>query len=287
MSTQLEDLLTEGLQRRGAEITLPDHLFDNALRSYRRRRNGTRALVVSGVVATSAAVGLATAGGPARAPEATRTTAEPSRPDTSHRFDTVAYIRSRVTAAIDANTAIVHTTHQYGNNPKEERWTDQRTGQFVDLVHAPSGGPASAIFWPGHGTTSTLVDFPSRSWWVEETAGGFPLKPGSELFDTPAKIRDALAHNDVTVVGHEQLDGHDTVHLTYSAKAAMLPAGQKLHVDLWVDAQSYLPLVVVVHSSDLPKGYQHAESDLDWLPRSAENVAKTSLTPPAGFKHVG
>jgi hypothetical protein len=288
MSTQLEDLLTEGLQRRSAEITLPDHVFGKALRSYRRRRNGTRALVVTGVVATSAAVGLATVSGPATRPE-TRPTAGPSRPVTSHRLDTVAFVRAKVAAAVDASTAIVHTTHRYGLNPREERWTDQQTGQFVDWIYRDSGRPDSAIFWPGHGMTSTVVFYAEKSWSTVDTGGSFPMKPATQLFDTPEQIRDALVHDEITLVGHEQLRGRETVHLKYVTTSAFSD-GHPVHVDTWVDAQSYLPLRVVQQSTYvptyLPKGYQRAVDDLDWLPRSPENVAKISLTPPAGFKHV-
>jgi len=272
----LEELLRDGMEQHSADIALPPGLFGKAERRYRMRRNGVRVLAMSGVVATGAAVGVAVAGTPAAT---VHRDAAPSRTvlPGPGQLETVGYLRGRITAAIDASDAIVHATNTFGNNPTEQRWTDQRTGRFVGEQRTVDGH-RWAYSWPGHGVTDTFVDYTSKQWWTE-AGGGFPMKPGKQEL-TVRQIRAALADGTMTIVGHERLRGHDTVHVRATSSSA-----KDGRLDAWVDATSYLPLRVDLRLADPVPSYARAVTDFDWLPRTPHNVGLTSLTVPAGFVH--
>jgi hypothetical protein len=260
MTGDLEDLLREGMERHTSDVVVPPQLFAAAERRYRRRRNGTRVLVLSGVVATGAAVGASVAASPASGPVPPAAGHAGHRPLTTAPLETVSYLRARISAAIDASDAILHSTHKYGKNPIEERWTDMRTGRYLEkIVQTEADGHQSVYYESGQGSTMTGID----------------TKPGTTLL-SPTQLRDALTHHKITVVGHERLRGRDTVHVKYQSAS---PFAHVVYVDTWVDAKSYLPLRIVERLGGPLQGYmqdyRHAYTDFDWLPRTPQNVALT------------
>jgi hypothetical protein len=267
MTLDLEDALREGMQRHTSDVVVPPQLFASAERRYRMRRNGTRVLVLSGVVATGVAVGASVAAGPVSAP-ARHAASRP--PLTTAPLETVGYLRARITAAIDGSDAILHSTHKYGDNPVEDRWTDMRTGRYFETWRQPDEH--------GHQTVYRVSG-------QDGTLAGIDTKPRTALL-SPTQLRDALIHHKITVIGHERLRGRDTVHVKYQSKS---PFGV-VYVDTWVDAKSDLPLRIVEQLGgplpDYMQDYRRADTDFYWLPRTPQNVARTTQTVPEQFKHT-
>jgi len=97
-----------------------------------------------------------------------------------------------------------------------------------------------------------------------------PASPGIVLYD--------IKHENWTVVGHTELDGHDAIKLSWT------DAGSVSY--LWVDASTYLPLREVVN---LPVGGPGKmitttdETDYELLPATPANLALLTTPIPAGF----
>lgn len=76
-----------------------------------------------------------------------------------------------------------------------------------------------------------------------------------------------------TLVGHEMIDGVDTLHL--------LDNEAGMNREVWVDAKSLLPVRMTAHGD-----WGSYVIEYDWLAKNDENLKLFTLTPPAGFKDI-
>jgi len=290
MTTQLEDLLRQGMQRQGDGLAAPPRLLRDAARHNRRRRNGAAALVATGVVATGAGVGVSAFNGPAVHQAKPAAPTHSSAHSTSPRILTAAYVASRAETAIDASNAVLYTRSASGNGVTWKMWTDRRTGTNLGVSYDKAGNPLTATLVPGNGGRVTVVDYQTTSWWtyvpVTDPRHAPRLDPKAKrvnlnAFDTPAQIKAALADGNLTLLGQQRLPGRNTVHVTHTFDKG----GLRLAMDMWIDATSYLPVRTAYQSPQLAKG-QRAVNDLTWLPRTEANLAKLSLSAPTGFRHL-
>jgi hypothetical protein len=128
------------------------------------------------------------------------------------------------------------------------------------------------------------------------------LSMGGPLWPTPhwsAFINATLACGAATVTGHVRVDGVETTEITGKPVTVRLSVGYGKTVGakwatarwtLYVNSKTYLP----VRSYDSTQTYggpaapwtSSAVTDVQWLPPTAANIAKTLVTIPPGFQQV-
>ena len=117
--------------------------------------------------------------------------------------------------------------------------------------------------------------------------------------DWPAFIRATLACGAATVTGHVQIDGVETVRITGSPVTVKLPPGEARDIrekrvrsrwTLYVNPKTYLPVRLSgsgrAYGGPAPSTYSTSVTDMQWLPPTAANIAKTLVTIPPGFHQV-
>lgn len=113
-----------------------------------------------------------------------------------------------------------------------------------------------------------FVDYRNHTWYE-----GPPIDySGRHLVgSTPGRILQQLRGGGLSLVGHETVDGRDTLHLSRRDIAPLVG-------DLWVDATKYL----VVRSTNAL-----GTTDYEWLPRTADSRSKLVPEVPPGFTFGG
>ena len=79
--------------------------------------------------------------------------------------------------------------------------------------------------------------------------------------------------NAVTVVGPEKINGADALHVHFGSD----PADPE-NRNLWVDETTYEVVRIVQVNGGIT-----FQADVDWLPRTPENLDLRNLQTPAGF----
>jgi hypothetical protein len=216
----------------------------------------------------------------------------------------VAHVQAETIRAVSRASDYVIYEKQTYQSGYFETWTDKSTHRdrtdvySAQVTRTATRGPDGTIRAPSRSAadrgpvrlhqshaaqgprdgerTVTWVDYEHRTWGTGREEAG----PPSELPDvTDAdSLRRAVSDGDVDLVGPETVDGVDTVHL----RIATTFRGYR--IDIWVDAQSYLP-VRQTHTvqTDAPTAEPKVVITYSWLPRTEENLARLTLTPPSGF----
>ena len=300
MSTDVEDLLREGMERFTADLRAPAGLTGQIARR-RRRRLALRSM--TGGVAVLAAGAAAVA-----------VLALPSASGADREAVETAYVVKNVSNALTtaAPGTIAQMTITTSGGPGQatsaEEWSNGE--QWREVTYSSPGHP---VYDEGYSTKSgyTLVSYPSKSW-AQQTGlgrpyapasaslpsakhgcnvvlGGFPVLfrlglPGtstsaSSLPTTIAtELRTAVSCGSLAVAGHQTIGGAGTIKLTSRS-------GSLISETIWVDPSTYLPVRVTVQSA---AGYSPTRqtADFTWLPPTAQNVAKLAVPIPAGFREV-
>lgn len=173
------------------------------------------------------------------------------------------------------------STHSTLDGQKVETttWSDAATGAL--RMSTTVDGARTDILIKGE--LSTVVSYPDRAWWQlrdtkePEPTGGIPLEGPP---DTPQKIKAALASGDFLVDEGKNptINGHRTIQLSATKAHPVLGS-----FTIWVDANSYLP---VRFAGNGDAKVRFVPSDLEWLPRTAANLANLAQPIPPGFRHV-
>lgn len=311
------------LQEEAAGLTAPPDLARTVRRRRRRTLTMRAAVGVPVVAAAAAATVLVTSTGPGVAPGGG--TAAPTS-TTQREVVNVAQVRSRTIEALQSvDDYVIYRKEESFTRESEtltgytEEWRDlpgkrRRQDTYSNLHHPdarterlPNGdvsvsvpAPAEDHEW-GEGEMGEMrrtyslattggvcheagiqVDYEARTW--HEFDAGTPPEgcPNSEVpnvLDAEA-LRTALDDGTLKLIGSERVNGRDTHHirLEYATRGYQL--------DMWVDAESYLP---IKESSTVSEGPGQAEdspvltASYEWLPRTQENLNKVELTPPADF----
>lgn len=314
---ELEDLLHTELRAQVEDVELPQHVFDRAVRRHERYRKRRRAATLTGAgtagVAVVAVGALAVTGSltwPGRSTGAAASGAVTAGPS----METVADIRPKVERALDASHAIIRTTahasftrHKLadgggrkpvhiragrtplkgaGGSPvtqTNDNWLDPETG-YITCYTYEGHTLTSAIHYPQSAAgTQTSVDYRAHTWSVEhQQASSLPDirtgKLGEPLLDSVAGIRAAVDRPDIKIVGHQRVRGHDATHLRFS----ITRAGDTVTGDAWFDSTTYVPLrATTTYGAGTPAA---TSTTTRFLPRTATNLAKTTLTVPDGFR---
>ena len=280
-----------------------------------RRRRTRRTWVISTAVATpvaaaaAAAIVVTTVGqGAPGGSQQTDTAAPPtSGSDASVRVENVAYVQEQTLKAISQSSQYVILARNTYEGGHYDEWTDKATlryrndvydtsteiaGRSADgKIHVPAPneltpGPihlhqSHAVSGPDGDQDITTVDYDLRTW----STGHLTDKRPSDIPDITGadSIRKAITDGTVVLVGKENVDGHDTLHLRLDGPR------QSYRIEMWVDGTTYLPVRETAAKGD-GNGFPATATvttTYTWLPRTEENLAKLVLTPPSGFKHVG
>ena len=316
MSTDVEELLRDGMERFTAGVHAAAGLADAATR-LRRRRLAVRATVACGTAAVTAAAVVAVAAGaggsPARIGPALG------------RVHTTAYVISRVEKALAGQHLVLHgrisgvwgpsNSWAYGPRHRFEEVTGSDCGHALpsgDCTHRGGSEPYLAVGTAliGGKLTGVYVTYYNHKWSqlperpipasACSTTGALGMGgPPIPTSDWPAFIRATLACGAAAVTGHARIDGVETVRITGSPVTVKLPPGEARAVrakwvrsrwTLYVDPRTYLPVRVSGSSRTFggpaPSTYSTSVTDMQWLPPTAANVAQTLVTIPAGFQQV-
>jgi hypothetical protein len=304
MSTDVEDLLREGMERFTADLRAPAGLTARIARRRRRRlvlrsTAGGAAVLAAGVAALAVIVVPRVSGAGQQAVDAAYVVRNVSSALSAAAPGTIAQMTVTTTGApVHDGTALTMTAEEWSNG---EQWRS--------VTYSSSGHP---VYDEGYSTKSgyTLVSYPTKAWARQaglglpyapagappsvkhgcgQALGAFPLLfrlglPGtatsaSSLPSTVAvALRTAVSCGTLAVAGHQAVDGTETIKLTSRP-------GSLISETIWVDPGTYLPVRVTVRSA---LGYSPVQqtADFTWLQPTAQNQAKLTVPIPAGFRRV-
>lgn len=288
--TELGRRLHTRLHRETSAIEPRSSLIQAVRSAHRHQVRRRRLLGATAAVVAVGAAGAFALTGPVGTPAAPTSSQGAAAPPMVQ----VGYVTTRTTEALgdvdDKIQAWREVQHSKADNSTltYAGWFDPQSGR-ERLDELDATGKATTTYlkaWPLDGTSVrrhvpgiaadvTVVDHPKRQWRkttfaaaTDPNGTGAPAVPSSENL-TPALIEKALNQGGVELVGTEKIDGADVLHLR---------TARPYHFDIWVDADSYLPVRTM---SEGPKARQ--TFDFQWLPRTPENVKRTVLSTPAGY----
>jgi hypothetical protein len=307
MNGSVEDLLREGLNRLTEDARVPAGLAGKARAHQRRKKIAVRAVLACGTASVAAAALIAATGPGHSAPAPTAIQAR-----------TTAYVIGRVEKALAETKLVTQTKYAFSPAfPAITQWNYRGNFRMVQSGFIPA---AVGLPWAtgqvsfGIGTATingkgayVQVDYRHHEWYAT-AATGFVASACSDgqvraEYGGPADwvtyIHHALSCGEFKVAGHSLVNGKETVRLAGSFMDpnywAGLPRAEgrgPLHVNatLSVDPSTYLPVRVVWSNwSEVAVGkplHGVVREDIRMLPPTARNVARASVTVPAGFRRV-
>jgi len=317
MNTDVEELLREGMERFTTGVRAPAGLARTARRLHRRRL-AVRVAVACGTVAVTAAAAIAVTAGTG-APARTQAGVAQARTAAyviSRVEDALAgehlVFRGHTTGGGWGPTI----TWVYGARTRFEEFTGSGCGHPLPDGSCTHKGGSKPYLTTGdaliHGKRySVYVTYFNRKWsaspgWWSVPASACSrtgaLEMGGPQIPTshwPAFIHATVACGAATVTGHVRIDGMQTTKITGSPLTVRMQGREaravrekwvRVQWTLYVDPKTYLP--VRMSSSNrtfggpAPSYVFTSVTDVQWLPPTAANIAKTLVTIPPGFRHV-
>jgi hypothetical protein len=324
MNTDVEELLSDGMERFTAGVRAPAGLARTAGRLHRRRL-AVRAAVTCGTAAVTVAAVVAVTGVASGGPVRPRAAGAQGRPaaavgvpglatgklprtgpsGTQARAD--AYVIRRVETAL-AGENLVFRGYTVGGGQSSITWAYGPRNRFEELFH---GQPAIAVGTAliGGKLTGVYITYSARTWSlmpVTTPASACSITGALEMGGPPiatshwsAFINASLACGAATVTGHVRIDGVETTKITGLPVTVKMSAGQAKSVGekrarvrwaLWVNRKTYLP-VRMFGSTETFGGSASSTrfasvTDAQWLRPTPANIDKALVTIPAGFHQV-
>ncbi len=261
----LEDLLRaqRGLDDAPAGNSPPRHPA--------RRRIAASVVVAASLGATAVVVATSSSTSPSARPG----TVGPHIEEPIHVL-TVASITRRANAALGNVDDMVLQTHETRIRLTEsgtvtdvyDTWSDRGDPEHSRTMYFRDGQPVYDLQADSAAPSEMFVDYLKRTWYENPT---IDYSHGHLLGSTPDQIREQLSTGQLSFVGHETIDGRDTLHLSRHDIAPLTG-------DLWVDTATYL----VVRSRNAI-----GTTDYTWLARNADSRSKLVPEVPAGFTFAG
>ena len=197
-----------------------------------------------------------------------------------------------LTAVGAVSDDIMYINVTYSSLPKGARPATQfwlwparaAVGQPVHLVMAASGRRTEMTFTqPAHFPpqitgTAVTIDTAAKTWTTYSAlpVPGIPLTSSQVLLDKQYLLEN-FVHTSTVINSHATIDGQPAIEISYPG------ANGILHILLWVNAQTYLPLRMdKLHYINRDPGsvQQH---DFQFLPVTPANLAKIAVTIPPGY----
>ena len=324
MSTDVEDLLRESMQRFTEGVRAPAGLACRASRLRRRRR------IIRGAVACAAAA--TAAAGVAVAMTAAGTVAQPGSSLAQARA--AAYVVSRVKQALASEHQVFRgdtVSHMFigdklaqGDQPSVS-WAYQAHNRFEEFTGASCGQVtpggdcthqggsqryladgtalvngkltgAYVTYYDHRYSLSPVYAAPPSACGRAAIGMGGPPVPTSHW---SSFIRATLDCGAAKVTGHVQINGQETIQITGKPITVRLSrgAGNAVHEHyaralwtLYVNPSTYLPvrMIGVTETSGGSGGHTRFESvtNVRWLPPTPANVARALVTIPPGYHQV-
>jgi hypothetical protein len=317
MSTDVENLLREGMERFTEGVRAPAGLAYQASRQRRRRVHIVRGAVLIGTVAATAtaiAVAMTAAG----------TVAQPGSSLAQARA--AAYVVSRVKTALAAEHQVFEgstmstgdqpsVTWAYGSHNRFEEFTGTQCGQVNASGDCSHQGGSERYLAAG----TALVDGTLTGAYVTYYDHKYSLSP---VYNPPASacgraamgmggppvptahwssfIKATLDCGAAKVTGHVRINGQETIQITGKPITVRLSPGEAKSVHeryaralwtLYVNPSTYLPVrtIGVTETFGGSGGHTRFESvtNVRWLPPTSANVAQALVTIPPGYQQVG
>lgn len=306
MNGEVEELLRQGLDRLTAEVRVPAGVAGKARARRRRRRIVTRAALACGTAAaTAAAVIAATAPGQsAGAPVRART---------------AAYIIQRMENALADNNVVIQTEYTFSQAfPRIMQWNYRGNVRMVQSGFIPPAAMPGSPWAQGQESwgvgpatingkrTYVQLDYRRHEWYATTAPGFAPdgcsnghlyaEDGGPENWAT--YIRQALSCGEFTIAGQAWINGTKIIKITgsmtepdfWSGPHGKNPETLRADATLYVDPSTYLPVRVIwknsIRAPDGKPRHGTVREDIRVLPPTPRNVAKASVTIPAGFRSV-
>jgi hypothetical protein len=306
MNTDVEQLLREGMERLAAVTAAPVGLVGRARRRQRRRRLAMIS-AATGAAAAITAVAVVTVAGVGR----------PAR--TVSRAQTTAYVTGRVDNAVaalaTANLVLRTETTFSPAFPAITQWSYRQDFRAVQsgLMHG-TGLPwaqGQVSFADGTATIGgkrvyVQADYRHHQWYLMPPFGVVPSACTSLLdlaefnsVDWPGYVRRTLACGKFTVAGHAWVNGRKTLKITGSMterawwlRSPHAASRGAMHVEatFYVDPSTYLPVRAMwinwTHAAGGRLLRGTVRQDFLLLPPTPRNIARATVTIPAGFRKV-
>jgi len=318
MSTDVEELLREGMDRFTTGVQAPDGLARAAVR-LRRRRRAVRAAVACGAAAVIAVAAIAVTGVAVGAPARSGAGLTQAR--------TAAYVIGRVENALATEHLVLRGHATSGGWGPTITWVYGARTRFVEFTSHSCGHAAPSGACTHHGGSEpylaqgdafihgkrygVYVTYFDRKWsgspgWETMPASACSRTGGLEMSGPaivtshwPAFIKATLGCGAATVTGHVRIDGKEATKITGSPVTVRLQGGEARAVrerwvrarwTLYVDSKTYLPVRISGSNRSFggpaPSYVFSSVTDIQWLRPTAANIAKTLVTIPPGFRHV-
>jgi hypothetical protein len=293
--------LRQSLATRAADVRMPPDLLDRAVARNRKRTTRNRLIGAAGmaaVVATGTVTALSLSHPEAAPPPATA----------QHAVD-AGYVLQQVAAAEVNSYRMISLTQEAGSGTT---YTDVATQQQRTVFDSdPSIQMANVIkngVW-----TDTTIDSQHNVYSVVAASAKdhgvsaviSSLLPLQDRSDPATAYQAALKEGIITVAGHRNLGGRDTILLLVKqSKYAKLapPTANKI----WIDASTYqvvqtenfVPVAInkktgnpyngmgPIPSSGIQERWKPVTTRVSWLPPTSENLAKLTISPPAGYTQI-
>jgi hypothetical protein len=278
-----------------SDIRMPASMLDSAVSRDRTRKTRIRLASAAGAAVAAAAVVTVIAAVPGRP---SGHVASP-RPAAGRPVQSAAYVLDQAATAQVNSYRMISVEHDDGLI-----YTDVATQQqrIVSALRASSGQPYFQITTAIDAGVYTETDIEyqhhvystfttsSLDAGTQVTLSSFlPLQANS---DPRRAFQQALKAGTITVVGHQSLNGRDTILIRVNA--ANKP-GAKLQWPpswIWIDASTYLVVQTKHFIPSLPSApggkisWRAIVNQVSWLPPTPENLAQLTVTPPAGFTKI-
>jgi hypothetical protein len=319
MSTEVEEMLRDGMERFTAGVTAPDGLARAAWRLHRQRMR-VRATAAFGGIAVAAAASVVIASVAASGAPATLTPAQQRH---------IAYVTSRVESALESQDLVAVESSQDGSVTwaygSRYNWVqywpaiDHRdrvvNGQHQwDFPPRDAGQPdtAAGTAIVGGKLVWAYVTYADHRYSVVPNGSGPAGRPGSACSTDgrlamggvpvpgdswPDFINATLKCGAASVTGNVEIHGAETTEITGKPVTVKLSPGYAKAVheqwatvrwSLYVDPVTYLPVRMYgstqTYGGSAGDQTSSAVTDMTWLRASPANVAKALVTIPPGFQ---
>ncbi|MGH3274722.1 MAG: hypothetical protein ACRDNZ_10455 [Streptosporangiaceae bacterium] len=304
-----------------ADIHLPAGLLDGAVRRNHQRKIRNRLAGGVGAVlaiGTVAAVVAAVPGGAAARPVVAAGTghAKTGHAKTGHAksahakaaqvpavsAQTAAFVLSKVEAAQVSTRSMISVVREGGQTGTT--YTDLATQQQRNVtgVLDSSGQPYFQTAEKVSGGTDTVitVEYQDHVYSIQTSSSAgyagvsswLPLQSNS---NPAAAFQQAIKSGKITVLGHQNLNGRDTILLQAPPMQADPSGLTHPHRWIWVDAHTYLVVQTKWFIGDwdgpfiigqTKATFTPVEDQVSWLAPTPANLALLTVTPPAGFTQV-